>query len=94
MPQDICQLQISVNDIMLVKMMEPVNKLTHNSNSLVLHKISFLLYIGIKISIIAVLKDKIVVVIGFFHIVKLYDIGTFTVFQNFDFTLKKFFEFS
>jgi hypothetical protein len=94
MSQDICQLQISVNDIMLVKMMEPMNKLTHNFNSLVLHKISFLLYIGIKIPIIAVLKDKIVVVIGFFHIVKLDDIGTFATFQNFDFTLKKFFKFS
>lgn len=74
--------------------MEPVNKFAHNSNRLILDKISFLLYIGIKIPIIAVLKNKIIIIVCFFHIVKLDYVGTFTAFENFDLTLKKFFEFS
>jgi hypothetical protein len=92
MPEDIGELEITVDNFMFVEMMKAMNQLTHDGNSLILDKILFLFEVGIQIAVITILKHKVVVVIGLFHIVEFDDVGALTAFEHFYLALEQFFE--
>lgn len=79
---------------MLIEMVETMNKLTHNSYGLIFNEISFLFDIRIQVTVITILKDQVIIIISFFHVIEFDNVRTFTTLKNFDFALKKFFEFS
>ena len=81
-----------MDDFVLIKMMEAMNELTHNTNGLIFDKILFLLQVGIKIAVIAVLQYEVIIVAGFFHVVELDDVWTLTAFEDFDFAFEELFE--
>jgi hypothetical protein len=39
--EDICQFEVPVDDFVFIKMMESVNKFTHNTDGLIFHQIFF-----------------------------------------------------
>jgi hypothetical protein len=90
--QDVSQLEIPVDDIVFIQMMEAVNELTHHANRFILDEVLFFFEVGVKISVIAVLEDEVVIVIGLFHIVELDDVGAFAAFEYFDFAFEEFLE--
>jgi hypothetical protein len=92
MPEDIGELEITVDNFMFVEMMKAMNQLTHDGNSLILDKILFIFEVGIQIAIITILEHKVVVVIGLFHIVEFDDVGALTAFEHFYLALEQFFE--
>jgi hypothetical protein len=92
MPEDIGELEITVDNFMFVEMMKAMNQLTHDGNSLILDKILFLFEVGIQIAIITILEHKVVVVIGLFHIIEFDDVGALTAFEHFYLALEQFFE--
>ena len=83
-----------MKDLVLVEMVEAVDALTQNLDGFLLSQKFSLFDIGIKIPFVAKLKDKVVVIAGFLHIVKFDDVVTLATLQHLDLALKQLLELS
>lgn len=91
-PEDVGQFEISVKDLVLIEMVETIDTFTENLYRLLLSQKLPLFDIHIKITFVAILKDKVVVVASFLHIVQLDDVMTLATLKHLDLTLKEFLE--
>ena len=69
-------------------MMESIDDLAQYLNGLFFGEIFAFFDVSIKITVIAVLKDEVVVVGSFLHIVKLYNVVALTTLQHLYLTLQ------
>jgi hypothetical protein len=62
MTKDIGKFQIPMKDFMLVQVLEPMDKFTHNIDSFILSDVFPLLNVRIKITFVTVFHDQIEIV--------------------------------
>ena len=94
MPEDIGQFEIPVKNLIFVEVVESVDALAEDLNGLLLGEEPPFFDVGIEITFVAKLEDKVVVIAGFLHIVQFDDVVAFAALENFDLALEELFEFA
>lgn len=77
-----------MQNFILKKMMKSIDDFAQYLNGLFFSEIFAFFDVSIKITVVAVLKDEVVVVGSFLHIVKFYNIVALTTLQHLNLTLQ------